>query len=447
MVQMDSSTEKRRRVHLLCLLLCSGISVLWGFSVGHTLNRWVDFRAVYYGTRCLMQHQNPYKVSALESVYRAEGGERTLSTPASVQAVTLYVNMPTTFVIVAPFAVLPWGLAHVLWTAVMAGVFILAVVLMWSVGADHALNISTFLACLLAANFESTISTANTAGIVVGLCGIAVWCLVRERFVWVGVLCMALSLAIKPHDGGFVWLYFLLAGAPCRKRALQSLLITAVLGVTALVWLSHVAPGWMQDWHANLERISSPGGINDPGPNAVFGHAVSNVVDLQAALSVFRDEPNIYNPISYLVCGSMLLVWFVRTLKVQFSQRSAWLALATAATLTMLLTYHRSWDAKILMLAIPACALVWNEGRAIGRTALAVTAAAFFFTADVPLSALNSLMDGRALSTNGIFAQLRTLVLIRPASLALLAMGGFYLWVYLRRTRAGAGNEPPAIQE
>ena len=444
---MDSSTEKRRRIHLLCLLLCSGISVLWGLSVGHTRNRWVDFRAVYYGTRCLMQRHNPYKVSELESVYRAEGGERTLSTPASIQAVTLYVNMPTTFVVVAPLAVLPWGLAHALWTAIMAGTFILAVVLMWSIGANHALTVSTFLACLLAANFESTISTANTAGIVVGLCGIAVWCFLQERFVWAGVLCMALSLAIKPHDAGFVWLYFLLVGAPYRKRALQSLLITAVLSLAAFVWLAHVAPGWMQDWHANLERIAGPGGINAPGPHSIFGRAVSNVVDLQAAISIFRDDPSVYNPISYLVCGAMLLVWLVRTIRSGFSRRGAWLALATATALTMLLTYHRSWDAKILMLAIPACALVWSEGRAIGRTALTLTTAALFFTADVPLSALNTLIKGHAFSTDGFFAQLRTLVLIRPASLALLAMGGFYLWVYLRCATAGAESERPAPQE
>ena len=42
------------------------------------------------------------------------------------QAVVLYVNVPTTFIVVAPFAMLPWGPAHVLWVVLTAGVFILA---------------------------------------------------------------------------------------------------------------------------------------------------------------------------------------------------------------------------------------------------------------------------------------------------------------------------------
>ena len=447
-VRMNSSTEtKRRKAHLFCLLLCSGISILWGYSVGYTRNRWVDFRAVYYGTRCLLQHHNPYNVGELESVYRAEGGERTLNTPAALQAVTLYVNMPTTFIFVAPFAMLPWGPAHVLWTAVTAGFFVLAAVLMWSLGASYALNVSTFLACLLAANFESTLSTANTAGIVVGLCVVAVWCFLQERFVWAGILCLALSLAIKPHDAGFVWLYFLLAGAPYRKRALQTLGITAILGLAAFLWVSHVAPNWMHDWHSNLAAISGRGGMNEPGLHSIFGRAISNVVDLQAAISIFRDDPRIYNPISYLVCGSLLLVWSVRTLRLRFSQRSAWLALATVTALTMLLTYHRSWDAKILMLAIPACAIMWKEGRATGRTALVVTTAALFFTADVPLSILNILLKHRSFSTDGILAQIRTLVLIRPVSLVLLAMGIFYLWIYVRPAVADRESGVPAPEE
>jgi len=86
-----------------------------------------------------------------------------------------------------------------------------------------------------------------------------------ERFALVGVLCLAASLAIKPHDVGLVWLYFLLAGGVYRKRALQSLLITAVLGLSAFLWVSHVAPHWIGDWNSNLIATSSYGGINGPG--------------------------------------------------------------------------------------------------------------------------------------------------------------------------------------
>jgi hypothetical protein len=424
---------KTRRNALAWILLASGISIGWGFSVGQNANGWVDFRAVYYGTRCLLNHHNPYKVSELESVYRAEGGERPSETVAAHQAVVLYVNVPTTFIVVAPFAMLPWGPAHVLWLLLTAGVFLLAALLMWDLGASYAPDVSLILICILLVNCESIFGAGNTAGIVVGLCVVAAWCFIRERFVPAGVLCLALSLAIKPHDAGLVWLYFLLAGGVYRKRALQALFITAVLGLSAFLWVSHVAPHWMQDWQSNLSTISTPGGINEPGPASLTGRGAAMVIDLQAAISVFRDDPRIYNPASYIICGALLLAWAVRTLRLRFSPARAWIALAAVVPLTMLVTYHRPWDAKLLMLTVPACAMLWAEGGPIAWIALLTNAMGMVLTGDIPLAVLSIVFNKLHVDTTGILGQMLTLVMLRPASLILLAMSIFYLWVYLRR--------------
>lgn len=157
------------------------------------------------------------------------------------------------------------------------------------------------------------------------------------------------------------------------------------------------------------------------------------VIDLQAAVSVFRDDARIYNPVSYLICGSLLLVWSVRTLWLRFSQAGAWIALAAVVPLTMLVTYHRPWDAKLLLLAIPACALLWAEGGLIRWVALLVTAAGIVSTADIPLVILSIFSSHLQVGTAGIPGQILTLVLMQPVPLILLAMGIFYLWVYLRR--------------
>jgi hypothetical protein len=431
---------RERRIALAWILLACGISVCWGFSVGQKANGWVDFRAVYYGTRCLLQHHNPYNVSELEGVYRAEGGERPSETVAAHQAVVLYVNVPTLFIVVTPFAMLPWGSAHVLWLVLTGAVFILAALLMWNLGASYAPGVSLFLICILLVNCESIFVAGNTAGIAVSLCGLAAWCFLRERFVLAGILCLALSLAIKPHDAGLVWLYFLLAGGVYRKRALQTLFITAILGLSAFLWVSHVAPHWMQDWQSNLATISAPGGINEPGPASLTGRSAFMVIDLQAAISIFRDDPRIYNPASYIVCGALLLAWAVRTLRSSFSQTRAWIALAAIVPLTMLVTYHRPWDAKLLMLTVPACAMLWAGGGRIARIALLVNSVGLLLTGDIPLAILNSVTNQLHLDTTGIFGQLLTVVLIRPASLILLVMGIFYLWVYLRREFPEAKN-------
>jgi hypothetical protein len=433
---------KPRRNALIWILLASGIAIWWGFSIGQTANGWVDFRAVYYGTRCLLEHHNPYNVSELEQVYRMEGGERKTETTATLQAVVLYVNLPTAFIFMAPFAMLPWGPAHLIWIAFTAGTLILAAFLMWDIGSRYAPDLSLFLVCILLANCESIFSTGNTAGIVVSLCVIAVWCFIKERFVWVGILCLAASLAIKPHDSGLVWLFFLLAGAQLRKRALQTLLVTAVLGLAAFFWLSYVSPGWLHDWSSNLAAISVRGGINEPGPASLTGHSAAMVVDLQAAISVFCDNARIYDPASYLFCGTLLLLCAARTLRSRVSQERVWFALAAVVPLTMLVTYHRPWDAKLVMLAVPACAILWAKGGVTRWLAFLITTAGFVLTGDVPLAALVIIADKLRVSTTGIFGQMQTVMLNRPASLILLVMSVFYVWVYLRRAPNPAETDP-----
>jgi hypothetical protein len=430
-----------RRDALAMIMAFGGFTILLGCFLG-PVNGWVDFRAVYYGTRCLLEHHNPYNVSELESVYRADGGERPGEKLSEHQAVVLYVNVPTAFIFVAPFAMLPWGVSHWLWFACIAGIYLLAVLLIWSVGARYSSDVSFLLTLVLLFNSLSFFVAGNTAGIVVGLCVVAVWCFLEERFVLAGVLCLALSLAIKPHDTGFVWLYFVLAGGVNRKRALQSLLITTVMGLSACLWLSHVAPHWIADWQSNLATISAPGGINEPGPSSLTGRSASTVVDLQAAISIFRDDPRFYNPASYLVCGALLLLWSARAYWTRFSQPKAWLALASVSALTMLVTYHRPWDAKLIMLAIPACAMIWAKGGPARWPALLVTAAGVIFTGDYTLAILSMISDNLHINTTGIFGKILTVMLIRPASLALLVMGVFYLWLFLRRTAPDPVSEP-----
>jgi hypothetical protein len=347
--------------------------------------------------------------------------------------VTLYVNVPTTFIFVAPFAVLPWEAAHLLWLMVTAGFLILAALLTWNLGARYAPNVSLLLLCILLANCEMIFDGGNTAGIAVSLCVVAVWCFLRERFVLAGVLCLAASLAIKPHDAGLVWLYFLLAGGACRKRALQTLLVTAALGLAAILWVSHVAPHWIADWQSNISAISAHGGINEPSLDAITGRTPGMIIDLQAAMSVFRNDPRIYNAVSYMICGALLLVWSIYTLRTSFSQRRAWMALAAVVPLTMLVTYHRPWDAKLLLLTIPACAMLWAEGRPIRWIALLVSTAGIVLTADIPLTILLILTKYMQISAVGLCGQIRTLLLMEPTPLILLAMSIFYLWIYVQR--------------
>jgi hypothetical protein len=422
-----------RRDGLMLLLLGSVVFVLLGLALQSASHEpLVDFRVVYYPARCLVLHGDPYNQAQVLSLYQAMGGDKGSDSEKVRQIATRYIYLPSAFCFTVPFALLGWGPAHVLWLLLTVGGLILASFLAWSLAAEYAPLAAGALICLFLLNSELLIISANAAGIVVSLCVVAVWCFLRERFVWTGILCLAIALAVKPQDSGLVWLYFLLAGGLYRKRALQTLLVTAVLSVPALLWVWRAAPMWAQEWQSNVAILAARGGISDPGPTSLGGHGLANVISLQSVVSVFRDDPAVYNPASYLVCAPLLLIWIAVTLRTRSAQANVWLALAGAAALTMLPVYHRQYDAKLLLLAIPACAMLWSESGMTGRFALLATVAGLLFTGDLTWALFLALIKHFPLSATGFQGQLLTALQVFPAPLILLAMGIFYLWVYAR---------------
>jgi hypothetical protein len=403
-----------------------------------------DFRALYYPARCLLQHHDPYKTRDVEHVYEAEG--HTPDTAATRQIATQNVYPPTSFIMSIPFALLPWGPAHLLWLLLIFASVLLASILIWDLGAEYAPILSGFMIGFLLANSEVLAMTGNAAGIAISLCCIAVWCFFRERFVRAGILCLAVSLAVKPHDAGLVWLYFLLAGGVYRRRAWQVLLVMIALTLSSILWIWLVSPHWMQEMHTNLLAYSLPGGTNDPSASAM---GPEGVIDLQSATSFFWSDPRIYNLASYLICAPLLLAWALAAFRSRFSQARAWLALAAfrsrfsqarawlalaaIAALSMLPVYHRQYDAKLLLLAVPACGLLWARGGRARWFALGLTAMGLVTTGDFFWTTALGIARNPSLRATGVLWQSLMIALRFSVPVILLAMSIFYVWVFARQ--------------
>jgi hypothetical protein len=158
------------------------------------------------------------------------------------------------------------------------------------------------------------------------------------------------------------------------------------------------------------------------------------IIDLQTVVSIFHDEPRIYNSVTYAICGIILLVWAVAVIRSRPMPENAIFALVSCAALSMLVTYHRSYDAKLLLLSVPACAMLWTEGGAIAWMALLIGAAGVLFTGDLPLAVLMHLTRHLYSPAVGIAEKTVIAVVTRPAPLILLVIAIFYLLVYLRRS-------------
>jgi uncharacterized membrane protein YGL010W len=69
----------------------------------------------------------------------------------------------------------------------------------------------------------------------------------------------------------------------------------------------------------------------------------------------------------------------------------------------------------------------------MGWFALLLNTGGILITGDIPSTTLTILTRNLPLSTAGLFGKIETILLVRPASLILLAISIFYLWVYVRR--------------
>jgi hypothetical protein len=428
---MIDAKSARRRDGGYLVLLGSMVFLLFGFAFEYAIDHPIsDFRFVYNGVRCLLQGVDPYQRSGFVSVFEADGGHLGAGKFSGQYAeMAQHMYLPTS-TIVLPFALLPWNWSLLCWSLVSATAFLLAAYLMWRVGANHAPLLTGALVCLVVASNQTLIEVGNAAGLVVSLCVIAAWCFVQERCATAGIVCLAAALMLKPHDAGFIWLFFLLAGGTYRKHAWQTLAVSAMASVPMVVWTTAVAPHWLSELRANLAALARHGGLNDPGPDSMAGHGLAMLVNLQTVFSVFHDEPRFYNLMSYAVSGVLLALWAVVTLRSRPTGRSAWLALAAVSALSMLPVYHRMGDTKLLLLIIPACAVLWARRGALAWAALIVSGISLLLTGDMTWAIFLALFPRLPAWLNSGFAGLA--IQTMPVPLTLVAVGGFYLWVYAR---------------
>jgi hypothetical protein len=417
-----------------------------------------DFKVVYYSARTLLAHGDPYNEQDVLRVYHAEGRERSTEPVLDRQVKTRFFYPPTAFLFTLPFAVLGFSAGSALWTIFLAGGLILAAIASWDLAADAAPLLAGILAGLVLLNSFWLFMIGNAAAIAVTCCVLAVWCFWKKRFEPAGVLLLAISLALKPNDSGLIWLFLVLSSASLRKRALQSLAVLAILSVPILIWVTHIAPHWYPELKTNMASFSGISNIVDPAATGMAGKNMDCLVQLQAAISIFIPRPETYNLVTWLVCTPLLIWWLLLSLRTRSDRTSdrssdrstAWLVLAAAAApLSMLPTYHFQHDAKLLLLAIPACAILWARRGLFGWAALLITSAAIIVNGDIFTGIRILLTKSLLVPHDGFGSHLLTMILTRPGPLVLLATAIFYLWAARRLVRLdkNAAEPEPGLRE
>jgi hypothetical protein len=112
--------------------------------------------------------------------------------------------------------------------------------------------------------------------------------------------------------------------------------------------------------------------------------------------------------------------------------------MAAIAPLSLLPVYHHLYDAKLLLLTVPACAMLWAEGGTPGRIALVVNLAGFVCTGDVSWTILLRIIVSLGSVTAGMPAWTQRAMQVFPVPLLLLSMSIFYLSIYFSRSSKAA---------
>lgn len=101
-------------------MLSSGLSVWIGLAILHTApGGSVDFQGIFYGTRCLMEQHDPYKLSDLRATYMEAARELPPGGIYRTEDVLGFVYQPTVFPLIAPLVWLGWGVAYRVWTLLL----------------------------------------------------------------------------------------------------------------------------------------------------------------------------------------------------------------------------------------------------------------------------------------------------------------------------------------
>lgn len=434
---MERIRGNRRLGFSLVLLGCVFL-VIRGIHDEHVAMHSNDFLPVYSGARCMVEGMDPYNADALLQVNRSSGVNQDWARVILSYEEPVYP--PTSLFLLTPLGAMKWASADRIWLLLEAISFSLATLLVWELCAEDAPVLAGVLLGAFMASSTLLMMTANPTALAVSLCAGSVWCALRQRWLWLGVICFALSLLLKPQVGGFVWLYFLLSAPVYRRFAWKVLAATVAMAVPAILWVSLMPAShhWLAELHSTLVTTMGPEGSAGPGINNPASFAYLN---LQAIFAMVWGNPWFYELVTYAIAGPMILLWMWITVKSAPTRRMTYLGLATGVLLSLLPIYQMPYEVRLLLLIFPAAMLVWaSRGRkgwlalgcVVGLTLISVNRLRHFLGA-----------HGDAIYRGPLWLQLAG----RPYAFVVLALAAIFLWTYVEAaqgTRAGVKEEDGA---
>jgi hypothetical protein len=289
-----------------------------------------DFLNVYSATRCWVHGGDPYATADLVRIGRAAGAPVSEAYFAGLPSVYL----PPSLLLLAPFALFPWAVAKTVWLCFLTGSCLWLAASTVTAVKRWALPLWCYL--LAFAPLHTGLRKGQPTVLVCSL--IAASLLVSEPLL-AGLL-LGVAACIKPQLAfGFLLLALL-------AREFRKLLAACLTGlVITLAALARLRGGSLAHLFSNLSLVG--GGINSASPDNPIRFQLINIDTLLP--SALYGVATI--AIVYAIIALLSAIAVVRSGDIR-------IAISVVASATVLLGYHRFYDAEILWLAIPALLLM-----------------------------------------------------------------------------------------
>ena len=309
-----------------------------------------DFISPYIQTRAWMKGMDPYSPWNLVALWPREAEQFTfLRTDLADGSLVLKRGIPTaypptSFVLLAPVAWLPWKVAHPVWLGISLLGFGLTVWALISLMDFQWQEKRTYLFVALAlalAPFHTGLAAGSIVIVTVGLCALAVWAMQQQWNVAAGVL-FGVGIGLKPQIGLPFLVYYLL-----RRRwgaVTASLTVVAILTATAVLHLAMNHTPWFDSYRYDNGTLFARGSLGDFTESNPLRFSLIN---LQVLLYTFVPDRSGANVAALAIAGALGLLWVL--LLRRADRKDELLDLSGLIVLSLLPVYHRLYDASLLI--------------------------------------------------------------------------------------------------
>lgn len=388
-----------------------------------------DFSLLWQSTRAWVEGKNPYSTVSTLEVWNAHSGTAPGTEAPSERIDALLVYPPTTYAALAPWTLTDWATSHRVWMVVNTVLLIASITLLLGLAGLRPSSASWWFAAaaaLMLAPGHTAISVGQVAIPVLFLLTLAQVLRARSSPPGYAGILLGLACCLKPQIGLLFLAYEF--GRRRWSTAIVGLITLAIVTAIGMWWLQRSGIDWIPKWKSNIDELANSNNANPSQANPLRYH----LINLHYFLHGFIADLATVKYVVYGVCGTLCLTYFFVD-RVRPEDRSELVSLSFVAAISMLVVYHRMYDAVVLMLP-----LAWVAREIAGRriTVQVLVAGACLGVFLLPgASLLTSLIVSGKIPASIAEAGWFTRFVMPQAPIALLVLAGTMAWTRARDPR------------